>query len=103
MEFIFPEIKLKFFLTHGDVLLFKLNSIYHYTRRLQSERRQFEIALFQKSSLFCQLHKLKEEKCLEFYDKETKEKYMLNLKEYEEKKKIYIREREAGQISLSMI
>ena len=88
---------------HGDVLLFKLNSIYHCTCRLQFERRQLGIALFQKSSLFCQLHKLKEEKCLEFYDKETKEKYMLSLKEYEEKREMYIREREVGQISLSMI
>ena len=88
---------------HGDVLLFKSNSIYHYTRRLQSERRQLGIALFQKSSLFRQLYKLKEEKCLEFYDKETKEKYILSLKEYEEKREMYIREREAGLISLSMI
>ena len=81
---------------HSDVLLFKPNSTYHCTHRLQSERRQFGIALFQKSSLFRLLHKLKEEKCLEFYDKETKEKYMLSLKEYEEKREIYIREREAG-------
>ena len=88
---------------HSDVLLFKSNSIYHCTRRLQCERRQLGIALFQKSSLFCQLHKLKEEKCLEFYDKETKEKYMLSLKEYEEKREMYISEREAGQISPSMI
>ena len=88
---------------HDDVLLFKPNSIYHCTRRLQSKRRQLGIALFQKSSLFRQLHKLKEEKCLEFYDKVTKEKYMLSLKEYEEKREMYIRERETEQISLSMI
>ena len=88
---------------HTDVLLFKPNSIYHCTHRLQSERRQLGIALFQKSSLFGQLYKLKKEKCLEFYDKETKEKYMLSLKEYEEKREMYIREREARQISLSMI
>ena len=85
---------------HGDVLLFKPNSIYHYNRRLQSERRQLGIALFQKSFLFRQLHKLREEKCLEFYDKE---KIMLSLKEYEEKREMYIRECKVGQISLSMI
>ena len=76
------------------------NSTYHCTCCLQSERRQLGIALFQKTSLFRQLHKLKEKKCLEFYDKETKEKYMLSLKEYEEKREIYSRECEAGQISL---
>ena len=81
---------------HGDVLLFKPNSIYHCTRHLQSEKRQLGIALFQNSSLFCQLHKLKEEKYVEFYDKETKEKHMLSLKEYEKKREMYIQECEAG-------
>ena len=90
MEFVFPKIKLKFYLMHSDVLLFKPNSIYHCTYHLQSEKRQLRIALFQKSFLFRQLHKLKENKFVEFYDKETKEKYMLSLKEYEEKREMYI-------------
>ena len=99
----FPEVKLNFFPSHSDVLIFKSNSIYHCTRRLQAQKKQLGVALFQKSSLFRQLHKLKQEKCLEFYDEEKKEKFKVNIKDYEEKTNIYIQERDAGKISLSTV
>ena len=102
-EFVFPKVKLKFFPSHGDVLIFKPNSTYHCMRRLQVQKKQLGIALFQKSSLFRQLHKLKQEKCLEFYDEGKKEKFKINIKDYEEKIDIYIREHDAGNISLSIV
>ena len=71
-EFVFLEVKLKFFPSYDDVLILKPNSTYHCTRRLQAQKKQLGIALFQKSSLFRQLHKLKQEKYLEFYDEEKK-------------------------------
>lgn len=102
-EFVFPEVKLKFYPCHGDVLILKPNSTYHCTRRLQAQKKQLGVAFFQKASLFRQLSKLKQDKYVEIYDDEKEEKIKINIKDYEQKRKIYIQEREGGQISLSTL
>lgn len=89
--------------THGDVLVLKPNSLYHCTRQLQAWKKQLGIAFFQKSSLFRELHKLRDEKMIEIYDTWEKRKFEVNIEQYEARREVYIKERDAGHYSLSML